>query len=90
MRSIVADGNFKADHLQQRNKADDVWLTDGEAFMTNNARYEKHLDAAIDLKEVSNLAQFGIPFGPAAKMISNAMCVMPRHWYIRTGAQSVM
>ena len=29
MRSFVADGNFKADHLKQKTDDTDVWLTNG-------------------------------------------------------------
>ena len=52
MRSFVADGNFKADHLKQKNDLSDVWLTNGEAFMTNVDRYEVHLQTAIEHKLV--------------------------------------
>lgn len=48
-RSFVADGNFKADHLNQRNAEDDVHLTDGEAFMTRQAEYSEHLKEAVAL-----------------------------------------
>ena len=54
MQSFVADGNFKADHLKQNNNISDVWLTNGEAFMTNVNRYEIHLQTAIDHKLVYN------------------------------------
>jgi hypothetical protein len=54
MRSFVADGNFKADHLVQKNDKTDVWLTDGEGFMTNTARYEMHLQTAEETKTVMN------------------------------------
>ncbi|KAF8869529.1 hypothetical protein CPB84DRAFT_1818606 [Gymnopilus junonius] len=48
-RSFVADGNFKADHLAPRNAEDDMHLTDGEAFMTQQADYSEHLKEAISL-----------------------------------------
>jgi hypothetical protein len=54
MRSYVADGNFKADHLKQKNDASDVWLTNGEGFMTNTDRYEIHLQTAKEIKLVCN------------------------------------
>jgi Kyakuja-Dileera-Zisupton transposase len=54
MRSFVADGNFKANHLKQKNDNSDVWLTSGEGFMTNTARYEIHLQTAKETKTVSN------------------------------------
>lgn len=61
IRSFTADGNFKVDHLQQCNKADDVWLTDGESFMKNHVWYRQHLDSAIDHKQVCLLRYQVIP-----------------------------
>src|SRR5258705_13935429 len=52
MRSFVADGNFKVDHLKQKNNLSDVWFINGEAFMTNVDRYEVHLQTAIEHKLV--------------------------------------
>jgi len=52
MRSHVADGNFKANHLKQKNDGDDVWLVNGEGFMTNTTRYEIHLQNAKESKSV--------------------------------------
>ncbi|KAF9545280.1 hypothetical protein CPC08DRAFT_649410 [Agrocybe pediades] len=42
-RSFVADGNFKADHVKQKNEADDVNLSSGEAYMTEQEPYLEHL-----------------------------------------------
>jgi len=53
MRSFVADGNFKAQHLKQKSDNTDVWLTNGEAFMTNEDRYQIHLAKAAESKMVS-------------------------------------
>ncbi|MDX6295879.1 MAG: hypothetical protein QOH50_5049 [Kribbellaceae bacterium] len=50
LRSFVADGNFKADHLKQKNE--DIWLTNGEGFMTGEERYQKHLAEAKEVKTV--------------------------------------
>ena len=58
MRSFVADGNFKANHLKQSNDEDDVWLTNGEAFMTNVARYHEHLAKAQETKTVNSYSIF--------------------------------
>lgn len=52
MRSLVVDGNFKADHIKLKRAADDVWLTDGEGMMTARAPYKAHLAIAIETKEV--------------------------------------
>ena len=58
MRSFVADGNFKAIHLKQKNDSSDVWLTEGEGFMTNTERYDIHLQVAKETKSVSPLLIF--------------------------------
>jgi isoleucyl-tRNA synthetase len=55
MRSFVADGNFKANHLRQKDDTADVWLTSGESFMTNVDRYNTHLQQATESKLVSTL-----------------------------------
>ena len=49
IRSLVVDGNFKADHLRQANRSDDVWLLNGEAFMTAQERYDLYLQEATSL-----------------------------------------
>jgi hypothetical protein len=56
MRSFVADGNFKADHLKQKTDESDVWLTGGEGFMTNDTRYQNHLNVAKESKQVKIIA----------------------------------
>jgi hypothetical protein len=53
MRSFVGDGNFKAVHLKQKDDQSDVWLTSGEGFMTNESRYQMHLEIAKETKSVS-------------------------------------
>jgi hypothetical protein len=58
MRSFVADGNFKANHLKQKNDNSEVWLTSGEGFMTNVDRYERHLEQAKEIKMVRDLKSF--------------------------------
>ncbi len=46
IRKICADGNFKADHLNQINPGDDVQLTEGEGFMTGQEKYSEHIKEA--------------------------------------------
>ena len=48
MRSFVADGNFSADHVKQKNANDDVWLLDGEGMVTGQRRYAQHLQVALE------------------------------------------
>jgi hypothetical protein len=47
-RSLVMDGNFKAEHLHAANPADEVWLMDGLGFMVGNSMYKNHLAEAQD------------------------------------------
>jgi hypothetical protein len=44
----VTDGNFKADHLTPKNEADDVHLTNGEAFMTADGPYQAFMLEATE------------------------------------------
>jgi len=60
MRSFVADGNFKADHLKQKNDDTEAWLTSGEGFMTENDRYNDHLNSAKDSAQVSSVPPVGM------------------------------
>ncbi|KAG1779892.1 hypothetical protein EV702DRAFT_1043281 [Suillus placidus] len=47
-RSLVMDGNFKAEHLYAVNPTDEVSLMDGCAFMVGDATYKAHLAQAKD------------------------------------------
>ncbi|KAG1767881.1 hypothetical protein EV702DRAFT_979832 [Suillus placidus] len=48
-RSLVMDGNFKAEHMFPVNATDEVALTDGLGFMVGDARYKMHLAEAKDV-----------------------------------------
>jgi Kyakuja-Dileera-Zisupton transposase len=50
---FVIDGNFTAVHLRQKHPENDVFLSDGTAYMTGRDRYLKHLRAAEGWVEVS-------------------------------------
>jgi hypothetical protein len=52
-RSFVADGNFKADHVQQ--KGEDNPLYDGAGMMPNREEYANHLNSVQEVRSVSNL-----------------------------------
>ncbi len=54
-QTIVMDGNFVSEHLQMKNPADDVKLSDGHGFMVTAERYEAHLKVANDTREVGFL-----------------------------------
>lgn len=53
MRSLVVDGNFKADHLIMKNPNDDVRLMDGEGYFVNQMPYQHHLNTAHVIKQAS-------------------------------------
>ena len=65
-RVFTADGNFKADHLTPKDAADDVWLTEGEGFMTAAGPYEAHLKDATEnargSKRVSVHVSSAVPY----------------------------
>lgn len=77
IRSFVADGNFKADHLTQNNADDDVALTDGEGFMTAAGPYQAHLKEAAKLapryKQVSVYAMQLVHFS-VSRSVYSSMC----------------
>ena len=47
-RFLVADGNFKADHIRQKSNLDDVWLSEGGGMMPKRDEYETFLRTAIE------------------------------------------
>ncbi|KAG1801921.1 hypothetical protein EV424DRAFT_1351821 [Suillus variegatus] len=56
-RSLVMDGNFKAEHLYAVNPMDEVSLMDGRAFMVSDGAYKAHLaqaNAAVQRSECNN------------------------------------
>jgi len=59
MRSFAADGNFKANHLVQKNAENDVHLTKGECFMMNESEYQRHLKIAVESPQVRGIKSAG-------------------------------
>jgi hypothetical protein len=49
---VVADGNFKADHVKQK-KNNDVWLFDGGGMVPNQQEYSNFLKTALEIPTVS-------------------------------------
>lgn len=49
---FVADGNFKADHVKQKNN-NDVWLMDGGGMVPNQKEYSNFLKKALEIPTVS-------------------------------------
>ncbi|KAG2112359.1 uncharacterized protein F5147DRAFT_771425 [Suillus discolor] len=52
-RSLVMDGNFKAEHLHPTHPEDKVWLTDGQCFMVTRDQYKAHLAGAKENAQMS-------------------------------------
>jgi hypothetical protein len=51
-RVLVADGNFKADHVRQKNSCEG-WLSEGGGFMSRNDDYQVFLKDAVERRIVS-------------------------------------
>lgn len=49
----MADGNFKADHVRQKNEVDDVWLSEGSGMIPKRQEYFSFLATAIERLTVS-------------------------------------
>ncbi|KIK21570.1 hypothetical protein PISMIDRAFT_103870 [Pisolithus microcarpus 441] len=52
-RMVVMDGNFKAEHMHERQPDDQVWLMDGRGFMVTNPPYQAYLKATPHITEKS-------------------------------------
>ncbi|KAK7692105.1 hypothetical protein QCA50_003724 [Cerrena zonata] len=48
MRTLLADGNFKQDHLKMKYDSDDVALSDGHGYMVTRAPFEEYLSSTSD------------------------------------------
>ena len=48
----MVDGNFSAEHMKMKRAEDDVWLSNGEAYMVENVKYSEHLKTSLDGREV--------------------------------------
>ena len=51
MRTLVADGNFKQDHLKMKNPGDDISLSDGHGYMVGKESFERYLLSAPPLSK---------------------------------------
>ena len=52
MQSLVADGNFTANHIKQQHPQDDIWISNGEGMMTAREPYTTHIKLSKDTKDV--------------------------------------
>ncbi|KAF9471119.1 hypothetical protein BDN70DRAFT_820446, partial [Pholiota conissans] len=48
MRTYVADGNFKADHIAIKGAGNDIWLSEGGGMMPKRAEYDDFLRKATE------------------------------------------
>lgn len=53
-RMFVADGNFKADHVRQKNARENVWLSEGGGMVPKRDEYLSFLKTAIEKLTVSS------------------------------------
>lgn len=58
MRTLLADGNFKQDHLVMKYDSDDVPLSDGHGYMVTRAPFDVYLDATSDPVNLVRLLRF--------------------------------
>ncbi|KAF9494551.1 hypothetical protein BDN71DRAFT_1590319 [Pleurotus eryngii] len=49
-RTLMADRNFKADHIQQSTRDKDVWLSPGSSMLPHREEYAEFLQAAENIK----------------------------------------
>jgi len=82
---IVADGNFKLQHMKMKKPEDDVWLRDGGGFMVQNSPYQTHLKTTKEESYVSGSWYIMTAFihfipthsGPAVQITRQLIMRMP-------------
>ena len=60
----MADGNFKADHVRQKNPVGDIWLSEGSGMIPQRQEYLSFLALAIERLTVSNSVNVRTLSGP--------------------------
>jgi hypothetical protein len=53
-RTVVMDGNFKAEHMHDRRPNDQVSLMDGRGYMVGREKYQDYLSATNHPVEASS------------------------------------
>ncbi|KAI6102536.1 hypothetical protein EV401DRAFT_1804675, partial [Pisolithus croceorrhizus] len=53
MQTFVMDGNFKAEHMHEKQPDDQVWLMDGRGFMVTHPTYQQYVKATPHISEKS-------------------------------------
>jgi hypothetical protein len=51
-RTFIMDGNFKAEHLQERRPDDQIWLMDGLGYTVTRPTYKAYLKCTHHPEEV--------------------------------------
>ena len=57
-RSIVMNGNFKAQHMKPMNAKAEIWLMDGKGYMVTLGVYKDYLAGMVNKFEVCKLISY--------------------------------
>jgi hypothetical protein len=84
----VADGNFKADHVRQKNEVDDVWLSEGSGMIPRRQEYLTFLATAIERLTVSGFRN------KTGRARFQAIRIVPedktfRHWFTHSQSRYI-
>ncbi|KAI6006254.1 hypothetical protein F5J12DRAFT_783027 [Pisolithus orientalis] len=52
-RSLVMDGNFKAEHMHPKDAGSEAWLMDGKGYMVASQPYKEYLSSTKNVVEVN-------------------------------------
>ena len=52
---VVADGNFKADHVWEKTPSQDIWLLEGSGMIPAQEQYKWFLEIAMEQHTVRGL-----------------------------------
>ena len=75
----MADGNFKADHVRQKNEDGDVWLSEGSGMIPKRDEYLTFLASAIERLTVSKYSISRT--GAGHTIITGAGYIIILYWY---------
>ncbi|KIN98913.1 hypothetical protein M404DRAFT_156525, partial [Pisolithus tinctorius Marx 270] len=48
-RSLVMDGNFKAEHMHPKDAGSETWLMDGKEYMVSHHSHTRNIQAALKM-----------------------------------------
>ncbi|KAI6149896.1 hypothetical protein BKA82DRAFT_3976523, partial [Pisolithus tinctorius] len=55
-RSLVMDGNFKAEHMHPKDTGSEAWLMDGKGYMVTSQPYKEYLSGTKNVVEVGDIS----------------------------------